>query len=474
MKKKLLITLVGIILLVPCYIKANNMAPETLGYKGVVTNKDGLYCEKSDIQVPYGSIIDILEEYYTDGSPRLGYTYNGMDCFTEINYSDFRLYTKDFNIMDYYGKKDSGIYKKSPALDILVVGEEGTKLYNGPSFAYDVLKTVPKNTELMAEYSIYEKNFATWVYVNYDGKSGWINLTTFDVVYGHTKKDAIVMSGNGKDIKENTIIDEYYWCNVGTMSNYIKYKNEMRFVYLIAPSSNETVELKEDINLIDTIIEDNVIDKIPKGTKLKAMYTYYDETSTYFYYVSYNGKKGWILVPDYYEGEIEHEESISDKYRKNIEIKKIDFLTKETNQGSRLYLNFEFENKNEINVGKIKFVFIDSNNKTITKYLNDYESKPYIDIDSTLPVGKYDLKYINFEMNDKEKITAPFNMTYYGKNIVIKKIKSEEETKKQIEEIHKINNKHLYIGIASAISITITSIILIILINKRRKNKSKN
>ena len=129
MKKKLLITLVGIILLVPCYIKANNMAPETLGYKGVVTNKDGLYCKKSDIQVPYGSIIDILEEYYTDGSPRLGYTYNGMDCFTEINYSDFRLYTKDFNIMDYYGKKDSGIYKKSPALDILVVGEEGTKLY---------------------------------------------------------------------------------------------------------------------------------------------------------------------------------------------------------------------------------------------------------------------------------------------------------------------------------------------------------
>ena len=74
-------------------------------------------------------------------------------------------------------------------------------------------------------------------------------------------------------------------------------------------------------------------------------------------------------------------------------------------------------------------------------------------------------------MNDKEKTTVPFNMTYYGKNIVIKKIKSEEDTKKQIEEI---NNKHLIIGILSAISITITSIILIILINKRRKNKSKN
>ena len=41
-----------------------------------------------------------------------------------------------------------------------------------------------------------------------------------------------------------------------------------------------------------------------------------------------------------------------------------------------------------------------------------------------------------------------------------------------IKEIHKINNKHLIIGIISAISITITSIILIILINKRRKEKN--
>ena len=41
-----------------------------------------------------------------------------------------------------------------------------------------------------------------------------------------------------------------------------------------------------------------------------------------------------------------------------------------------------------------------------------------------------------------------------------------------IKEINKINNKHLLIGIISAISITITSIILIILINKRRKEKN--
>ena len=60
------------------------------------------------------------------------------------------------------------------------------------------------------------------------------------------------------------------------------------------------------------------------------------------------------------------------------------------------------------------------------------------------------------------------NFIYWG----VKHEKETEEKHQAIKEIHKINNKHLLIGIISAISITISSIILIILINKRFKNNN--
>ena len=86
-------------------------------------------------------------------------------------------------------------------------------------------------------------------------------------------------------------------------------------------------------------------------------------------------------------------------------------------------------------------------------------------------------------MNDENKTKLLYsvndikNKSNYKLNITNEKNSNvednnTEETKKKIEEIHKINNKHLYIGIGSAISITITSIIFIILINKRRKEKT--
>lgn len=492
MKKKLLIILIGMILLSPCCIKANHGSPATVRYKAVVTKKEGLECK--DEKIPYGSIIEVEESYDIEDTLFLRYIYNDLDCFDDISYKDFELYNKDFNIMDYNNK---GITKFPSKLDVTVISSKGIKLYKGPAKKYDIITTIPNRTKLYAEYYVDNEEGMPWLYVTYNGKSGWIYNVDYETVYGYTKEKAIVITFDDdmSDIKQNTIIDEYYCSGISTQNKYyVKYNDKMYFVYNLGFPTNETIKLKKDVEFKETLAENSkVISKIKKGTTLKAEFTSGDDYSDY-YYITYNGKKGWIVLEELddeitdedLENDLSSKSDIEKNYKENINIENVTLSSNEIKVNEKINVNIKINNNSNTKIDKILLVFKNKSNENKLIYLKDIDATPYIDIDSKLfENGEFNLEYIRLEMNDTNKTKVLYsvndikNKSNYKLNVINKKnVKEEEnnnteETKKKIEEIHKINNTHLYIGIGSAISITITSIILIILINKRRKNKSK-
>lgn len=85
----------------------------------------------------------ISEHYSIDDEPFLSieeYETNEEQeyCDNYINYNDFELYSKDFNIMYYY--EDSGISSFSSNKEVLILSKKGVKLYKDPSFSYDVIE----------------------------------------------------------------------------------------------------------------------------------------------------------------------------------------------------------------------------------------------------------------------------------------------------------------------------------------------
>ena len=175
-----------------------------------------------------------------------------------------------------------------------------------------------------------------------------------------------------------------------------------------------------------------------------------------------------------------------DNYKDKININSIIFENTDIKINEKLNVKVDINNNSELKIEKILLAFKNKNNENKLVYLNDITTSPYIEInDKLFESGEYNLEYVRLEMNNPDeteifyKTTDIKNKGNYKLNIINEEKSNGEnnnieETKKKVEEIHKINNKHLCIGIASAISITITSIILIILINKRRKDKSKN
>ena len=492
MKKKLLIILIGILLLSPGYIKANHTSPSTIMYKAVITKKDGFKCNDKTT-IPYGTIVMISEYYSINDEPSLSIEeYETTEeeqehCNNDINYSDFELYTKDFNIMDY--NEDSGIRSFSSIKEVLILSKKGVKLYKGPSFSYDVIETIPGGSKLNTKYYVENKEGKSWVYVSYNGKTGWIYLLTYDVAYGPEKEENIVVSSFMDGLEENTLINEYYYTGGSIeyqgMKYYVKYKDKMYFVNHLASKFDETITLKNNTKFYEYGEGDDAKGTIPKGTEIKTLYSYaYEED--FWYYVLYNGKKVWILLSEEesYEYFYAEDEDENDYYKDSISIENINFLSNKVKLNERLDINIKINNNSNTNVEKILLIFKNQNNEDKSVYINDINTKPYIKIEnSDFDDDEYTLENIELEMNDENKTKLLYsvndikNKSNYKLNIINEKNSNvednnTEETKKKIEEIHKINNKHLIIGIGSAISITITSIILIILINKRRKEKS--
>lgn len=154
-----------------------------------------------------------------------------------VKKEDITLQEIDYKLVE---KKSGQVY----------VYKEGAKLYKGPSIYYEEIENIniPVGTTLTYEYIYYGE---AWKYVEYNGKKGWIPTNWhIEATAANVKKGSIISDGD-----------------------ITLFKN---------PSPDFTLTQKIEVPA-NTIINYNVF------------YDGYDGGApTDFYYIEYNGYKGWI------------------------------------------------------------------------------------------------------------------------------------------------------------------------------------
>ena len=463
MKKKLLITTGILLTLVPSLIRADNVFPSTLSYKAVITNKNGFKCDTYDnknITIPFGSIVSVRESYYDSDLELEIVDYNDTRCNNKISLNDIKIYNDEFNINDYLnaGEYDS-VSKFDKVNDAIILSKNGVKMYKGPSLTYSTITTIPYNTSVKTEYYIDPFNtLVSWISVEYNGKKGWINTTNHEVIYNKTNNKAIVISKNS-GINENTIVNEYY---NSAKKYYVKYNGKYILVDKIAKSNNGNITIKSNKKIYDSVNSSKEIDSVSKGTKLSTEFFYSDsDNECYYYYVKHDNKSGWIKIS--YDEQYDFEKVKTVDYSDKISIESIKF-------NNEIKLN----NDSDIKVLKVTLIFKDKDNQIKETYLNDIDSKPYINIDTDVfNEGEYTLDSIDVELDnsDKTKLTYSVDDVKTKNDYKVNIIKNDKATEENKDNIKNTNNKYLAIGMIGGVLLTVLAIIIITFINK---NKTRN
>ena len=396
------------------------------------------------------------------------------------------------------------------------------ELYSGPSSFYKKIKDLSTNEKIKVLGKIKDYD---WYYIETQNVKGWItdenlmikqnkeyvSYQTQDVYkdqrhkikIGELKVNSIVKNPYKDGFRDN------YYINYDGMQGYIKDGLYERKSGTTTTKYDGILYEEADVNSKQLIDK-----KIKKGQKInydsldKRLYytgncegikevNEYDECE--YEYIWYNttidSKTGWLLVSNYLDNYIknnteeiidEDDDEINNISKEEIKIENVSFKTNQIKADEKLYIDLKIDNNSYYEIDKVLFGFKNNKDQNRLLYLNDIESSPYLNIEHSLfENGEFELYFIRLELNDEDNT----RLVYYTNEIknnsdyslkVINNIKNDEketeekdEQKDQaIKEIHKINNKHLLIGIISAISITISSIILIILINKRFKNNN--
>ena len=143
---------------------------------------------------------------------------------------------------------------------------EDEYLFNGPGLSFEQKnedEKIPKGTILNVDKYISIGN-GHWLYVNYNGKSGWILREYF-----------------------NSVLYPYNSYKYGSAVSLDEEKGELY--------------LKNEENLYKYAFStDEIISKIPKGTKIYYDYSTSEPGFTY-YHINYNDYSGWIRIIPYDE-----------------------------------------------------------------------------------------------------------------------------------------------------------------------------
>ena len=473
MKKKLLITTGILLTLVPSLVKADNVFPSTLSYKAVITNKNGFKCDTYDnknITIPFGSIVSINEAYYDEGLKLEIFDYEGTGCNNNINLKDIKIYNDEFNINDYLNAGEyNSVSKFDKENDAIILAKNGVKMYMGPSLSYSVITSIPYNKTVKTEYYIDPfDTLVSWISVTYNGQKGWINTTGYEVMYNGVKDKAIVLSKNS-DINENTIVSEYY---SSAKKYYVKYNNKYVLVDKIAKLNNGNITIKNDKKIYESVNSSKEIGSVTKGTKLQTKFFYSDkDNECYYYYVNYNNKNGWIKI-DYGE-KYDFEKINTIDYKDKVSIESIKF-DNEIKLNDKLNIDIKIDNNSDIKILKTTLIFKDKDNQTKDIYLNDIDSKPYINIDTDVfSEGEYTLDSIDIVLDnsDKTKLTYSVDDIEVKSEYKVNVLKNDKIDKDNKDNIDKYNNKSLLIGMLGGVGLTVLAVILIIFINNKVKSR---
>ncbi|MBR5662234.1 MAG: hypothetical protein IKX00_01110 [Bacilli bacterium] len=251
--KKLFIIAIAIFMF-PLIAYADGAGPEIVSYDAYVTNPKGAPYYDWDLKkkgtIEYEKKIRIYNEYTMDGEIYGVIEDKNSDDEYFVSVNDIAPAKKVLT------KKDAKAIKNPFSIYVY----KDIELYNGPAVIYgkngDI---IPKDSELTVKYAD-TKNINVFLYVEYNGKSGWIPYF-----------------GNPQDLELN---------------------------YATKVSKEETLYIVNDIKYYKDL---NNLSKssgtIEKGTKITAKYysTSLDLTEYYWteaYLVEYKGEKVWILETD--------------------------------------------------------------------------------------------------------------------------------------------------------------------------------
>lgn len=245
-------------------------------YTAIVTNPDGAknadeYASE-EIVIPYGTRITVTGEYdYKDTGVTLVNCRYG-DSLLEININDI---SKELDKTE-----DISIVKLKSPVKMVVINKDGAAIRKGAAESYETIGNIPYGTEITLEYANqYETNYIPWGYIIYNGISGWINV----LMYNHFFDFALVLTE-----------DSLYTGKIITLKDNMQLMEYPREYYLY------DWDFEKD-ERIETPNNKYVSDKIPAGTELTFKY-YYQDAKNIYVYTEYNGKGGWIITDESYNG----------------------------------------------------------------------------------------------------------------------------------------------------------------------------
>ena len=487
---KLLIISIICILLVPLSIKADaGSAPSTMDYQVIVTNPEGTKIKKYNGEVlgtiPHDTIITVLWEDRRDGVLYGDVSYNGIEGY--INLSDTITYSETIEAEE--GELCEERYYSCPTYYTY----SDAQLYKGPSTMFEKVEDgiIPKGQVIDFEYCAGNGESIVWIYVEYEGKKGW--------VYAYS---------DYTDLYEMS-------------SPLVLYSDKPIKVFISHPA----IDFWGIHDAGPTIRTDDG-EIIPIKNHTEYEYTLSNSAmASSGYYIEYNGKKGWYWA-DYRDGLYSHEQNsyliVLDKNGydlyssrddkeplKNIKLPyksiakiKYDLI----GQGVYLHYYIEYNGKYYWIKGDteedwdpcIVSSYIGAYDQAIYKAKSNFKLYKYItDNDKTEIEVKVDEKFIlygSMEVNEgliKDTKNEELSLgkwglveykgeTYFIKNYEDVAIRTEEKVdtnnnnteKEQSSENEKTKLTPLQIGLiclGGALAIALTSIVIIILINKNKK-----
>ena len=301
-------------------VNADMGAPMIKPYKAKVINPNGVECrdhqENVVVKLEYGDEIEITYESSWSDEPYASF---------EANVEGERIETAHINLKDFAPVEEMYVSKKlvtDEPIDRVVVAEEGAKLYKGPGLGYETLETViPRGTEIVtyAEKGEYDN---PWFYTTYEGVLGWVcELGTLgkytDNVEIMFEETTVTGLSKGEETPEvldtipaNTIVKNPILLDPWEQSYYIKYNGKWGRIGsrtgLWSPEEIRIFTTDKEYKIyektVDTYIIENepdvelpkVLGTIPANTKIAIKYEHEYSGSSY---ISYNGIRGWVVVP---------------------------------------------------------------------------------------------------------------------------------------------------------------------------------
>lgn len=256
MKKNKLIILLTLFLMMPLFVKADMAAPSS-SYKVRISNPKGAEIyelnekdeyKKTGKKLNYDEIYTVRYEEIHNNELYIDVELEKIDEDGEKYHDIITIKFKDTKLTEVKLKD----YKQEEKIKFYVF-DDSCYLYKGPSVKYGKINPETSlSIGTIIETAYYDE---MWAYVEHNGQKGWV------YTYSYSRE-------NSESAGMVAIYDDYYYEKIKTLEETVMYKS---------PKTNEKLGVT-----------------IPKEIELKIIYSYSIEVKMPYYYVEYNGTKGWI------------------------------------------------------------------------------------------------------------------------------------------------------------------------------------